>query len=538
MLKVAGSTWEFSGPLSGAGTVEFWSGTTIKGIYDITGSTIFAQNLTTFDTSATVVSLNNGEELLIQGSAEFNTGNHLVIDSLRLNGNLQGSDSLTIMQSMIWNGNNMLGTGVTHVASGATLRLATASQKTIFRSIDNDGTTIWEDGQLYMGNVVFNNNGTFLDQHPDDENFSGGSNGAIFNNNGTYNKSDSSQTNMNIPFYSTPNSNIGGTGTVRFAGYTFTNEGAVNPGDSLGTLTFDIANYPSDTTSTLNIEIGGHLVGIDYDLLEITGVANLNGTLNIHLVDNFVPAIGDTFEIMTYSSYNGNFDIINGLVTGSGVSFTIEINSTAIKLTTIATPNSPPSIFSLLAPADSTILSNADTVNFVWSESIDMDGDPLFYSLNLCGPSLDTLITNIVDTTFEFISQGIVLDDTTYYWTISVTDSIDTVACPDTFSFTTPAPTSIDDKLYEIPLTFSLKQNYPNPFNPATTIQFDLPKTSWVSLKIYNILGEEVATLISDNMAAGTYKYRWNAAELASGLYIYRLEAGEYIKTKRMILMK
>ena len=539
LLKVGGIPWDFSGSLSGAGTIEFWSPTTIRGVYDITGTTIFASNLTMFDTTATIVSLNNGEELLIQGTAEFNTGDVIVLDSLYLSGHLQGSDSVAIMESMIWNGGVMQGAGRTQIATGATLRLSGTNQQTLYRQIDNNGTTVWEAGQFYLGNsIAFNNNGAFLDQHPSGQTLSGGANGCVFNNNGTYTKSGAGQSDIRLPFYNISSSEIRGTGTMRILWYVFTNEGTVSPGDSIGTLTFDITNYPTDTTSSLNIEISGLLAGTEYDRLEITGTANLSGMLNINLINGFIPAIGDTFEIMTYSSYNGNFSTINGLNTGSGVSFDVELNSTALKLITIATPNNPPSVFSLLAPPDSIVLSSADSINFLWSKSSDIDGDSLFYNLNIFGTSLDTTIENIADTTFEFISAGYLQENTTYNWTMSVTDHIDTVACPDTFSFTTPPATNIEDNLDPIPLTYSLKQNYPNPFNPNTTIEFDLPKTSQVSLKIYNILGEEVAILVSDRMSAGSYKFKWGASNLASGVYIYRLETAEYTKTKMMMLMK
>ncbi len=89
------------------------------------------------------------------------------------------------------------------------------------------------------------------------------------------------------------------------------------------------------------------------------------------------------------------------------------------------------------------------------------------------------------------------------------------------------------------PTAFVLKQNYPNPFNPSTIIKFDIPLPSLVQLKVYNILGEEVATLVSDRITAGSYTYEWSRpAGIASGVYLYRLEAGDYVETKKMILMK
>src|SRR5690606_39963182 len=91
----------------------------------------------------------------------------------------------------------------------------------------------------------------------------------------------------------------------------------------------------------------------------------------------------------------------------------------------------------------------------------------------------------------------------------------------------------------EIPNGFSLKQNFPNPFNPSTSIQFNIPKASLVTLKVYDITGKEVATLVSnENLAAGTFQYDFAAKSLASGMYFYTLTAGDYKETKKMVLMK
>jgi hypothetical protein len=89
-----------------------------------------------------------------------------------------------------------------------------------------------------------------------------------------------------------------------------------------------------------------------------------------------------------------------------------------------------------------------------------------------------------------------------------------------------------------IPEEYVLKQNYPNPFNPRTTIQFSIPAEGFVTLYVFNALGETVSTLVSENLNAGTYKYDWNAVELPSGIYFYRLNANEYTVSKKMILLK
>ena len=89
-----------------------------------------------------------------------------------------------------------------------------------------------------------------------------------------------------------------------------------------------------------------------------------------------------------------------------------------------------------------------------------------------------------------------------------------------------------------IPLEYALEQNYPNPFNPATTIRFQLPKDGMVTLKVYDILGAEVKTLVNEEKIAGKYEVSFNASSLASGVYIYRLQANEYISVKKMVMLK
>jgi hypothetical protein len=86
--------------------------------------------------------------------------------------------------------------------------------------------------------------------------------------------------------------------------------------------------------------------------------------------------------------------------------------------------------------------------------------------------------------------------------------------------------------------TYKLFQNYPNPFNPSTTIEFDLPKSSEVSLKVFNILGEEVTALVSERLSTGSYSYEWDAGKLASGVYLYRVQAGNFVETRKMVLMR
>ncbi len=97
------------------------------------------------------------------------------------------------------------------------------------------------------------------------------------------------------------------------------------------------------------------------------------------------------------------------------------------------------------------------------------------------------------------------------------------------------APT---EKPKDIPKSYALLQNYPNPFNPSTTVSFTIPKASFVTLKIYDILGREVGTLVNERLEAGIYRQQFIGNNLASGLYIYRLTAGTFVETKKMVLIK
>jgi hypothetical protein len=89
-----------------------------------------------------------------------------------------------------------------------------------------------------------------------------------------------------------------------------------------------------------------------------------------------------------------------------------------------------------------------------------------------------------------------------------------------------------------VPDNFVLSQNYPNPFNPSTTLQYSISKSSHVVLEVFNVLGQSVARLVDEPLAPGTYKTTFNASNLSSGVYIYRLQAGDYVQTLKMVLMK
>lgn len=103
--------------------------------------------------------------------------------------------------------------------------------------------------------------------------------------------------------------------------------------------------------------------------------------------------------------------------------------------------------------------------------------------------------------------------------------------------------TSIGEPVGGVPTTFAVSQNYPNPFNPSTRIDYAVSKQSSVSLKVYNLVGQEVKTLVSEQKSVGVYKAEWNGKDnfgkdVPSGMYLYKMTAGSFEQTKKMILIK
>ena len=99
-------------------------------------------------------------------------------------------------------------------------------------------------------------------------------------------------------------------------------------------------------------------------------------------------------------------------------------------------------------------------------------------------------------------------------------------------------PTSVEDIGGTLPLTFEISQNYPNPFNPSTKIRFSIPQSEQVVINVFNIQGELVESLVNSVMDAGNYQITFDGNGLASGMYVYRIQAGSFIETKKMTLMK
>ena len=156
---------------------------------------------------------------------------------------------------------------------------------------------------------------------------------------------------------------------------------------------------------------------------------------------------------------------------------------------------------------------------------------------------------------FDSDADNIKIDYTTTPKTIYFTTKFGLMSLPDTAHVT-----SVEDNNTILPKEFVLYQNYPNPFNPSTTIKYTIPtppassplakertenarQSSWVrvefvTLKVYDMLGREVTTLVNENQKPGNYEVEWNAENVSSGIYFYRIQTGSFIDVKKMILLR
>jgi hypothetical protein len=204
-----------------------------------------------------------------------------------------------------------------------------------------------------------------------------------------------------------------------------------------------------------------------------------------------------------------------------------------------STLNHAPTLVQILEPADQGFIdTQANTVDFRWSASHDEDAEQLHYTLSIVNVFPPLRFSGLTDTTYSLEWKDVLNENADYRWTIEVTDGKSHVAALDTFTFKLADPAGILDNSSALPGQIALSQNYPNPFNPETTIDFNLPESQYTELTIYNMLGEKVSTLVAGHLKAGDYSYRFNAADLASGVYYYQLRAGDFREVKKMVVLK
>ena len=215
--------------------------------------------------------------------------------------------------------------------------------------------------------------------------------------------------------------------------------------------------------------------------------------------------------------------------------------------------NTEPTKPRLLQPAQNQLVPLAkpfQPLKFLWSRSFDRDfEDTLKYAINVKGGGLDTTFMGIKDTTVAVNILPRLKVATEYAWQVLVSDGEVTLSWPDQLIFkTSNTITAVQERDRLIPSEYRLEQNYPNPFArpdrfTETTFKYQLPKETLVTLKIYDILGQEVITLVDQRQAPGYYQAAWNGrnarGEVApGGVYFYRLQAGDFSRVMKMTLVR
>ena len=199
--------------------------------------------------------------------------------------------------------------------------------------------------------------------------------------------------------------------------------------------------------------------------------------------------------------------------------------------------NSPPSSFVFTQPVIDTVKNYNVAIPIAWTQATDPDNNTLTYLIRVSGPGLDTLLITQADT--ASINSQRFQPSSDYIITGKVTDGVDTVNASNSKTVRTAnALVGVGMQERGTPQEYALSQNYPNPFNPSTTIQFAVPERSFVTLVIYDVLGNTIETLVSEAMSPGVHSVRWNATRFANGTYFYRLQAGEFSQTRKLILLK
>lgn len=237
--------------------------------------------------------------------------------------------------------------------------------------------------------------------------------------------------------------------------------------------------------------------------------------------------------------------------TGEGISEPSNIVTTEIS-------NNVPTPFNLIAPEDGTVISVnqatiSNNINFIWTNSIDTDGQDLNFTFNICSSTVGESIcydTTMADRLFQVSAQELVdslslqSGNNPLIWSVFVSDGIDSVFADDSMRVVTLSLDLLSTvSVSTIPSSFNLHQNYPNPFNPTTNIKYELDEHGYVNISVYDVNGNMIKNIVSDQKGVGENFVLWDGTNesnesVAGGIYFYTIETAAYRSTKKMILLK
>jgi len=244
---------------------------------------------------------------------------------------------------------------------------------------------------------------------------------------------------------------------------------------------------------------------------------------------------GDTAEVTV------TFDA-NGLAGGAYHAYLVITNNdpdSDVVVVELPLSVNPLGSFSLLSPGDG---ETVDASVVTWESTTDPDpGDTVsycvYYSTDSTFSVQDSMVCDLSETTYTLS----VADSTTYYWKVKAYDQWGAYRWSDqvwSFYFTVETFTPPYEGGSTLPQAFALSQNYPNPFNPITEVRYNLPIDCLMRLEVYTILGQKVASLVEGEQKAGYKTARRDASSVASGIYFYRLQAGGFVQTRKMVLIR
>ena len=291
------------------------------------------------------------------------------------------------------------------------------------------------------------------------------------------------------------------------------------------TLTFSPVgpNYSVNEGATLSITlVGADQNPTDVSSLKYTTTVPTSLPSGAKLTGNIF-SWTPNFNAGRQAAYSFTFKVTD--VYGASSTSTISI--------TVVNVDRAPIFTSVLPPNQIAVVNKPTPVIYSFQyEASDPDGDVVTYSLS-SGPAGSS-----IDPNTGLFTWGPTSDQVGQMYTVTVKATDGTLTTKT--SQTIAASTTITGvaRVNTMPTEYNLSQNYPNPFNPTTSIQFSIPKESFVKLSVFNVIGQRIQVLVSQNMSAGNYKVNFDASKLNSGMYIYRIETADYTSVRKMLLVK